>query len=100
VGALTAAVVAGVGAYSQTHLATQAETIRTREAANAALNHLDTRESELKSDAYQPLIGSDLGKSDLGKLAGDAKDDGATAAEAVAAMDALSAPSTRRWAPR
>ncbi|HEV7900011.1 MAG TPA: methyl-accepting chemotaxis protein [Planosporangium sp.] len=90
-GALTAAGVAGVGMYAPSRLAGQAELVRTLEAANAALNHLDTRESELKVDAYRALS-----ETDLSKVAGEAKDDGEAAAEAVAALDALALPADVR----
>ncbi|GAA0817758.1 methyl-accepting chemotaxis protein [Spirilliplanes yamanashiensis] len=48
---------------------------------NGALNHLDTRESELKSDAFRSLLGEDM--------RGDTADDVASVREAVADVEAV-----------
>jgi methyl-accepting chemotaxis protein len=54
---LALAVITLVG---QRNLEQQAETVRRLEASRAALNHLDTRQSELKVDAYRSALGQDL----------------------------------------
>ncbi|GAA4958768.1 methyl-accepting chemotaxis protein [Actinoplanes utahensis] len=77
IGLAVAGAVTTMGVRSQTDLTTQAETLRAYTATKAALNHLDTRESELKVDAYRAANGDDT--------TGDAADDVASAAEALAA---------------
>ena len=76
-GVLVAGAVTGIGMWSQDQLTEQAETLRAYTATKAALNHLDTRESELKVDAYRAANGDDT--------TGDAVDDVASAGEAFAA---------------
>jgi methyl-accepting chemotaxis protein len=73
-GVLVAGVVTGIGMWSQDQLTRQAETLRAYTATQAALNHLDTRESELKVDAYRAAHGDDT--------TGDVTDDVASAREA------------------
>jgi methyl-accepting chemotaxis protein len=85
---LTAALAIGgvvvVGVLGQADLAERAETLRRLEAGIAALNHLDTRESELKSDAYRAALGEDT--------AGDVLEDVQSARDAVAAVDEIGLP--------
>ena len=63
----------------------------TLDQAKAALNHLDTRESELKVSAYRAVIESDV-QAILDELAEDA----VTVDEAVAAVDELDLPADVR----
>jgi methyl-accepting chemotaxis protein len=72
---LALAVITLVG---QRNLEQQAETVRRLEASRAALNHLDTRQSELKVDAYRSALGGDV--------AGDAADDVQSSTEAADAV--------------
>jgi methyl-accepting chemotaxis protein len=83
---------AGVGLYGQHRLATEAQTISGLQAGLAALNHLDTRQSELKVDAYRAVNGEDTTK--------DAADDVQSATEAADAVvdSGLPAPLAAKFA--
>jgi methyl-accepting chemotaxis protein len=83
-GVVVAGSVTGIGAWSQGKLASHAETLRVYTATKAALNHLDTRESELKVDAYRAANGEDT--------VGDVVDDIASAKEALEAASAYVLP--------
>jgi methyl-accepting chemotaxis protein len=85
-GVVVAACVTGIGMWSQGRLAEQAEVVRAFTLTKAALNHLDTRESELKVDAYRAANGEDT--------TGDVVDDVASALEALAASEEFSLPGT------
>ncbi len=74
-----------VGAWgSQSRLVGQADTLRGLETCLAALNHLDTRQSELKVDAYRSALGQDVAQ--------DVSDDVASATEAAGAVDTCGLP--------
>ncbi|GAA3448135.1 methyl-accepting chemotaxis protein [Planomonospora venezuelensis] len=90
-GAVTVGAVMGIGMHSQNQLVTEAGLLRTLEQAKAALNHLDTRESELKVNAYRSVI-----EEDLSDVAADMPDDVASVTEAVAQLDALALPPEAR----
>ncbi|MEV1288106.1 methyl-accepting chemotaxis protein [Micromonospora sp. NPDC049679] len=90
-GAITAATVAAAGMFSQQTLNTQAEYLRNLQAAKGALNHLDTRQSELKVDGYRAVTGVELDK-----IAGEVKGDVASASDALAAVEALNLPADVR----
>jgi methyl-accepting chemotaxis protein len=75
-GVLVVVAVSSIGIWSQNRLINQAEALRAYTATKAALNHLDTRESELKVDAYRGANGEDT--------TGDAADDVDSANEALA----------------
>ncbi len=64
-----------ISMVGQRHLADQAETTRSLEAGLGALNHLDTRQSELKVDAYRAALGQDV--------SADVADDVVSATEAA-----------------
>jgi methyl-accepting chemotaxis protein len=85
-GVLVVGTVAGIGIRSQEQLADRSETLRTYTATKAALNHLDTRESELKVDAYRAANGDDT--------TADAADDVASAREAFEAASQYDLPGT------
>src|SRR3954451_19985590 len=62
---VTAAVVAlaglaAISLWGQHALQAQAATVRRLEVGLAGLNHLDTRQSELKGDAYRSALGLDV----------------------------------------
>ena len=73
-----------IGTVGQRGLAETAEQVRRLTAGQAALNHLDTRQSELKVDAYRSALGQDV--------SGDVVDDVASAEEAVDAVRAANLP--------
>jgi methyl-accepting chemotaxis protein len=85
--AVTVASVVGMGVYTQAALVEQAERLRTLEQAKAFLNHLDTREAELKVNAYRAAV-----ETDLADINADMPDDLASVSQAVAAFDALDLP--------
>jgi methyl-accepting chemotaxis protein len=85
--ALTVAGVVGIGIHTQSGLAVQAEQLRTLEEAKAILNHLDTREAELKVNAYRSVV-----EPDLADIVADMPDDLASVTEAIAELDALALP--------
>jgi methyl-accepting chemotaxis protein len=80
IGAVLLAALAGINFISQNKLAAQNRTITGLEGGLAALHHLDTRQSELKVDAYRSLLGQDV--------TGDVKDDVDSSTEAADAVAA------------
>src|ERR1700755_3286102 len=86
---VTAAVVAlgalaVISLWGQHALQAQAENLRRLEAGLAALNHLDTRQSELKVDAYRAALGQDVTQ--------DVSDDVQSSTEAADAVVAAGLP--------
>ncbi|GAA1622824.1 methyl-accepting chemotaxis protein [Actinoplanes couchii] len=79
VGAVTLGTIAGVGMYTQNAMADQAELAVSLLRGKSALNHLDTRESELKVDAHRAAAGEDVTQ--------DVTDDVASVGEAFTALD-------------
>jgi methyl-accepting chemotaxis protein len=77
-GVVALGALAVISTISQNQLAEQAESVRRLESALAALNHLDTRQSELKVDMYRQLLGQDMAQ--------DVSDDVTSAAEAAQAV--------------
>ncbi|GAA2520837.1 methyl-accepting chemotaxis protein [Winogradskya humida] len=77
IGVIVTGTVTGIGIWSQEQLTRNSDTLRAYTATKAALNHLDTRESELKVDAYRAAHGDDT--------TADAGDD------VTSAIDALNA---------
>jgi methyl-accepting chemotaxis protein len=86
IGAFALAGVAVVDFFGQRRLNAEAESVRRLEAGKAALNHLDTRQSELKVDAYRSALGQ--------TVAGDTADDVAAADEAADAVTAVGLPAS------
>jgi len=84
-GALALAAVTAIALIGQRSLTRQAETLRGLEEGLAAINHLDTRQSELKVDAYRAGLGQDV--------TGDVADDVVSSAEAADAVAASGLPS-------
>ncbi len=78
VGAVMLAGLAAITLTGQNRLAEQGLTVSRLQAGLAALNHLDTRQSELKVDAYRSALGQDV--------TGDVKDDVVSATEAADAV--------------
>jgi methyl-accepting chemotaxis protein len=74
-GAIALAAVAAIGILSQRNLTGKADQLRRMGAGLSALNHLDTRQSELKVDAYRAALGDDV--------TGDTADDVVSAQDAV-----------------
>ncbi|WP_203772275.1 HAMP domain-containing protein, partial [Paractinoplanes deccanensis] len=60
VGAVMLAALASISLIGQNKLADQAALVSRLQAGQAALNHLDTRQSELKVDAYRSALGQDV----------------------------------------
>src|SRR5690349_15083533 len=83
-GALALGAVTTIAVVGQRSLTRQAEVSRSLASALAALNHLDTRQSELKVDAYRAALGQDV--------AGDVADDVQSATEAADAVSAAGLP--------
>ncbi len=78
-GSITLGTVAGVGMYTQNTMADQSELTASLLRGKSALNHLDTRESELKVDAHRAAAGDDVTQ--------DVADDIASVDEAFRALD-------------
>jgi methyl-accepting chemotaxis protein len=83
-GAAALVAVTIIALFGQRDLARQGEEVRGLEAGLAALNHLDTRQSELKVDAYRAALGQDVTK--------DVADDIQSATEAGDAVVAAGLP--------
>ncbi|MEU4626794.1 methyl-accepting chemotaxis protein [Actinoplanes sp. NPDC023801] len=79
-GVLVAVALTGIGLWSQEQLSAKQESLNNYTLTKAALNHLDTREAELKVDAYRAAHGDDV--------TGDAADDVESANDALAAAGA------------
>jgi methyl-accepting chemotaxis protein len=79
-GVLVATALTGIGLWSQNQLSVKQVALTAYTLTKAALNHLDTREAELKVDAYRAAHGDDV--------TGDAADDVVSANEALAAAGA------------
>nr|WP_221378488.1 methyl-accepting chemotaxis protein [Actinoplanes polyasparticus] len=78
VGALMLGALAAVTLVGQRQLSEQADRVSRLQAGQAALNHLDTRQSELKVDAYRAALGMDVSQ--------DVIDDVQSATEAADAV--------------
>ena len=83
-GIVALAALAVITVVSQGRLDRQADTTTSLNAGLAALNHLDTRQSELKVDAYRAALGQDV--------SGDTKDDVQSSTEAADAVEAAGLP--------
>ena len=84
VAVVTLGIVVIVGLVTQDRVADQGKDLAKLEGAKAALNHLDTRESELKVDAYRSALGHDV--------VDDVVEDVESVVEAVADIDATGMP--------
>jgi methyl-accepting chemotaxis protein len=84
IGALALATTTLISMLGQQSLADKADGLRVLEAGKAALNHLDTRQSELKVDAYRSALGQNV--------SGDVADDVVSAREAADAVVAVGLP--------
>ena len=73
-----------IAVVGEAKVVTQADVVRELEAGLGALNHLDTRQSELKVDAYRAALGQDVTQ--------DVVDDVASATEAADAVEATGMP--------
>ncbi|WP_433789498.1 methyl-accepting chemotaxis protein [Actinoplanes sp. CA-252034] len=79
-GVVVAGALTGIGLWSQDQLSEKQASLNAYTVTKAALNHLDTREAELKVDAYRSTHGDDV--------TGDAADDVVSANEALEAASA------------
>jgi methyl-accepting chemotaxis protein len=84
VGALALLGVAVTANNTDVKLAGHAESLENLERGRTALEHLDTRESELKVDAYRSALGQNV--------SGEVREDLASVVEAIAAVDAAGMP--------
>src|SRR4051795_1535522 len=83
-GAVLLAALACINLYSQDKLDAQSKVITGLDQGLAALHHLDTRQSELKVDAYRAALGQDV--------SGDVADDVQSSTEAADAVAAAGLP--------
>ncbi len=83
-GVLALLALAVIALLGQRDVHQQSETMLRLEAGMAALNHLDTRQSELKVNAYRAALGQDV--------TGDVADDVVSATEAADAVEAVGMP--------
>ncbi|WP_436648354.1 methyl-accepting chemotaxis protein [Actinoplanes sp. URMC 104] len=83
-GAVMLATLAAISLSGQNKLADQGWNVAHLQSGLAALNHLDTRQSELKVDAYRSALGQDV--------SGDVRDDVQSATEAADAVVAAGLP--------
>jgi len=83
---LALATLALISVLGQGRVAEQATRTRNLEACASALNHLDTRQSELKVDAYRVALGQDIGA--------EISDDVRTSTEAANAVTACGLPTS------
>ena len=83
-GAVALAALTAISVTSQNRLVDQGWTIDRYQSSLAALNHLNTRQSELKVDAYRSALGQDVTQ--------DVKDDVQSATEAADAVEAAGMP--------
>src|SRR4051812_26712272 len=79
-GSVLLASLAGMNLHSQSTVATESKKITGIQQGLAALHHLDTRQSELKVDAYRSLLGQDV--------TGDVSDDVQSSTDAQDAVAA------------
>ena len=89
-GIVALAALAVISLIGQRDLENHAENLRRLEAGHAALHHLDTRQSELKVDAYRSALGQDV--------SGDVADDVISATEAANAVEAVGLPADLTYA--
>lgn len=84
---LVALSLAGTALVGNSRLTSSAESLTTVQEAKALLNHLDTREAELKVDAYRSLAGDDLEG-----VQKDLPDDLASVTDTLAELEKLALP--------
>ncbi|MFB9183425.1 HAMP domain-containing protein [Dactylosporangium sucinum] len=75
------------GVYNQLKLSDQAEVVRNLSAASGLMHHLDTREAELKVDAYRALA-----ERDVQPIVDDLPGDLASVTDTLSELDALTLP--------
>nr|BFE65942.1 hypothetical protein GCM10020063_104680 [Dactylosporangium thailandense] len=86
-GVLVSAAAGTVGLLAQRELSQQADTVHTLDIASSLLHHLDTRESELKVDAYRAIA-----EADIAAILGDLPDDQSSVTDTLDKLDALELP--------
>jgi methyl-accepting chemotaxis protein len=90
-GVFVSAATGAVGIYAQNRLTDQAEQVRALESANGRLHHLDTRESELKVDAYRALA-----EADVAAIIADLPGDLDSVTQTLAELDEITLPAEIR----
>lgn len=70
VGALAVGANTTIGLLGQKSLAEKAAELRALEAAQVAIHHLETRQAELKSDAYRAALGQEVAGDVVNNVAG------------------------------
>jgi methyl-accepting chemotaxis protein len=90
-GVVVSAATGAVGILAQNRMTVQADMVHTLDAASSLLHHLDTREAELKVDAYRAVA-----EPDVGPILDDLPDDLASVTDTLAALDALDLPADIR----
>jgi methyl-accepting chemotaxis protein len=90
-GVVAAVAVNAIATWSASEVSDANQRVDTLRRAAAALNHLDTRESELKVSGYRAII-----EADVQAIADELVEDAVTVEEAVAAIEALDLPADVR----
>jgi methyl-accepting chemotaxis protein len=86
-GVVAGGAIGGVGQWANEQQEAGGERVQALLGAKAALNHLDTREAEMKVSAYRALI-----EPDIAAIAAEVREDAVTVEEAVAAFEAYELP--------
>ncbi|WP_433049902.1 methyl-accepting chemotaxis protein [Dactylosporangium sp. CS-033363] len=90
-GILVSAATGTAGLIAQHRLSDQAEAVHVLDVASSRLHHLDTRESELKVDAYRALA-----EQDIAAILDDLPGDLASVTDTIDELDALELPADVR----
>ena len=92
-GVVVSTVTGTAGIVAQLRISDQAEIVRNLQSASGLMHHLDTREAELKVDAYRALA-----ETDIAPIIGDLPDDLASVTDTLAELDQLTLPDDVRAA--
>ncbi|WP_238006192.1 methyl-accepting chemotaxis protein [Dactylosporangium sp. AC04546] len=90
-GVVVSVATGATGVYNQLKLSDQAEVVRNLSAASGLMHHLDTREAELKVDAYRALA-----EQDVQPIIDDLPGDLASVTDTLAELDTLRLPTAVR----
>ena len=92
-GVVVSAVTGTTGILAQMKLTDQARIVRDLQDASGLMHHLDTREAELKVDAYRALA-----EDDIAAIIADLPDDLASVTDTIAELDKITLPDKIRQA--
>ena len=92
-GVVVSAVTGTTGIVAQVKLSDQARIVRNLQEASGLMHHLDTREAELKVDAYRALA-----EKDVAAIIADLPDDLSSVTDTIAELDQLDLPDAIRRA--